>query len=403
MKIAVLSSRFPYPLERGDKLRLYHQLRVLSNYHDLYLISISDRGIDTSELKMLKVFCREVIIHKINIFQKALGVFASLMGNRPFQTALSYHGSIHKKIKAEIQQISPDLIYCQLIRMAPYCEGLTQPKVLDFMDAFSVGMQRRASLAPPYLRWLYKMESERVAKIEFSSLKKFNASTVISEQDRKLIDPGKKCDIQVIPNGIDLDYFTYNYVVGAKFDVSFVGNLGYLPNVDAAHSLLKKISTIFHTKTGRKLSIHIAGARPDASLKPLINDVSKLSSWVEDVRSAYLSAKIFVAPLFFGTGQQNKILEAMALGLPCITTTLVNNAIGAKRGKEIIIADSAEAFANAIIELLLNKEKLLALSYSGREFVEKNYPWNHSVDKLNNVFKKVILSNDDRKHDHDKS
>lgn len=107
---------------------------------------------------------------------------------------------------------------------------------------------------------------------------------------------------------------------------------------------------------------------------------------MDDIRDAYLSGKIFLAPMWSGTGQQNKILEAMALGIPCITTKIVNNAIGAVHKEEILIADTKEEFLQ-MIQLLEEDQKLYdKISINSKSFVKQNFDWNQSISGLNSIF-----------------
>src|SRR5690606_24512312 len=125
-----------------------------------------------------------------------------------------------------------------------------------------------------------------------------------------------------------------------------------------------------------------AGARPHNRVLSLQSDKVSIGGWYEDIRDAYGAARIFVAPLWSGTGQQNKILEAMAQGLPCITTPAVNNAIGGADGENIFIANDVSSFVERINYLLLNNEAVLNIGGNSRLFVKQNFSWKESNDKL---------------------
>jgi glycosyltransferase involved in cell wall biosynthesis len=136
----------------------------------------------------------------------------------------------------------------------------------------------------------------------------------------------------------------------------------------------------------------IAGARPTALVQSFSSKNVTVTGWVEDIRIAYASAKVFVAPLFLGSGQQNKILEAMSMEVPCITSTLVNNAIGAADNEEIVLADDRDAFVNRIEELLANTNEIKRIGTAGKEFVRNNYSWEYYVKPLKECFK--LVTND---------
>ena len=136
----------------------------------------------------------------------------------------------------------------------------------------------------------------------------------------------------------------------------------------------------------QKLRYQIAGARPDKRVKLLAGKNVTITGWIEDIRDAYSSCKIFVAPLWSGTGQQNKILEAMAMGIPCVTTSAVNNAIGGRHEKEIMVADTVEEFKICIKRMLNDVEFYMELKENALMFVRENYSWQQSVETLSDLF-----------------
>ncbi|MGL5892885.1 MAG: glycosyltransferase, partial [Bacteroidia bacterium] len=114
-----------------------------------------------------------------------------------------------------------------------------------------------------------------------------------------------------------------------------------------------------------------------------------VTGWVDDVRTGFAQSRMLVAPMQSSIGLQNKLLEAMAMRIPCLTTTLSNNALKAEAGKQIIVADSPEAFADAILRLLGNEQEAAALAQAGYDFVHQHFGWEGSVRKLNEVFANV--------------
>ena len=134
----------------------------------------------------------------------------------------------------------------------------------------------------------------------------------------------------------------------------------------------------------------LSGARPAARVWALENEYVDVKPWREDIRAAYEDGKVLVAPLFNGTGQQNKILEAMAMGIPCVTTTSVNDAIGAKNGDHILVADQIQEMASAIHLLLRDDEIYLNIKKKARSFVEDKFSWETSVAKLNSIFVSIL-------------
>lgn len=381
MKLLVLSSRFPYPIEKGDKLRIYHQIRELATQHDITLIALSDQPVSESQLVEMRQYCREIHVFRLSKIRIIIRLLGSLFLKKPFQQAYFFRPKIARQVRKIILGTQPDMIYCQLLRMAAYCQDIPFAKTLDYMDALSLGMKRRAAHSPFWLKPIFRREARLLKKYEQKLLQEFDHHTIISASDGKEIAPASSA-ITTIPNGVDVNFFSPKENAKPNYDLVFVGNMGYFPNVEASRFLVKKIIPLLPEGT----SLLLAGARPDPQVKALAGNNIHISGWVDDIRDAYADGKIFVAPLFTGSGQQNKILEAMAMGIPCITTSLVNQAIGARPDQEILIADNAETFAQQIMRLQSQSELRNQLGEAGRKWVQEKYSWKGSVEMLQRIW-----------------
>ncbi len=386
MKIVVLLSRFPYPLEKGDKLRAYHQLKELSKKHEVILCSLTDKPIKQSWIDEVDSFCTENHIFKLKKPLIYWNTVKQLFTNKPYQTGYFFQRSIQQKIGKIISTVKPDHIYCQLIRTTEYVKNIHDiPKTLDYMDALSKGMYRRAEINSGIKKKLFLIEGRRLAEYENRIFDYFNHHTIISEQDKGFINHPQKEQIAVIENGISSEFSTYNKAVERAFDIVFTGNMNYPPNVECAEYIVNEVYPIL-IKTNPNTRILLSGASPHQRVTDLaVDDKIVVTGWVEDIKDSYAQGKLFLAPLFIGTGLQNKLLEAMAMGLPAITTPLANNALEAVHNESAIIANKAEEFAAAVIELLDNKEKWERLSANGRAFVNNKFDWAKSVEKLEQV------------------
>ncbi len=369
--------RFPYPLEKGDKLRIFHQLRFLGEKHQVLLVTISDEDISKEHLDIIKSYVDEVRIFKLSKVKQVFSLVKSVFSKLPFQVSYYFDLKIAKKIEDTAKEFNPDHIYCQLTRMSEYAKNLPYPKTLDYMDAFGVGMERRAAVVSGLYSFIYKKEAARMKAYETAVYSSFDHHTIISKQDAKQVTDDS---IDIIPNGIDTEFFAPIEIL-KKFDIGFIGNMGYAPNIDAAEYLVNIILPHLDPKT----KVIIAGARPDKRVKQLSSSNVTVTGWMDDVRTAYAESQIFVAPLWLGTGQQNKILEAMAMGIPCVTSSVVNNAIGAKIGTEILVADNEEEFAASIKILMNDPELYKSIRGNALTFVRKNYSWGKSVEKLSQL------------------
>ena len=380
MKILVLLSRFPYPLEKGDKLRAYHQIRYLGRNNEIYLCALTQKKPLPEHLEMLKPHCKSIHVFRISKWSVLINLIRAFFSGKPFQVGYFYNRHVHAKIRSVARSVQPEHVYCQLLRVAEYARDLNIPKTLDYQDVFSKGVERRIKKAPFYLSPVFRSEYKRLLKYEHSAFEWFDHKTIISEPDRELIPDERRNEIRVVENGVDLDFFT-PVVLSKEYDLVFIGNMGYPPNIDAAEFLAGKILPEVH-RTRPETTLTLAGANPHSRVKALQSEKVTVTGWVDDIRESYAKARIFIAPMRIGTGLQNKLLEAMAMRIPCITTHLAHSALNAEPGREILVAGSAGEMAEQILSLLSDKQLSERIASEGRKFVRSKYSWEKATLKL---------------------
>jgi len=374
-KLVVITSRFPFPLDKGDKLRAYHQIKELAKSMEVHLISVTNSSVPESDKKVLENLCASVTIHKLNKIGLVWSLFKSLFNKKPFQVALFYNKVIHNKISKQIKELNPNHIYCQLIRCAEYVKDEYDiRKTIDFMDVLSKGIERRITSSSFYLKKLLKIEAERLKVYEHIMFEYFDNHSIISLQDQELIYHTKRENITIIPNGIDSDFFKPDANLVKKYTLLFNGNMQYQPNVKSAQYIVEHVLPIVIAKYP-EANLLISGTS-------LASESVTISGWIDDIRDAYNSAHIFIAPMQIGTGLQNKLLEAMAMKMPCVTSKLANNALNATPGNEILIGNSKEEYAQLIINLIENNNMSSEIGKAGQDYVCQNFNWASSVRKL---------------------
>ncbi|MBP5583007.1 MAG: glycosyltransferase, partial [Bacteroidales bacterium] len=299
-----------------------------------------------------------------------------------------YNSSAHSRIHSLIQRVQPDMLYGQLVRVAPYLQDESCKKTIDYQDTLSVGMKRREEKASWVKRWIFHMEFRRLQRYERCIMDTFDVKTIISDSDRQCIDHSRKNDILVVPNGVDFEHFTKKNVA-KKYDVVFTGNMAYPPNVDAVAFLSREIMPIVW-KTRPETTLCIAGATPAPSVKSAANEKITVTGWVDDMRDVYVQSHIFIAPMRIGTGLQNKLLEAMSMELPCITSPLANGSLRAENGTEICVADSAETYARAILNLLNDEQMAEQMAHNGNAFVHAHFDWNATTEIVEKAMEKIL-------------
>lgn len=381
MRIVYVTSRFPFPVEKGDKLRAFHQIRILSKRHEIHLVAISHKSISQEALNAMQPYCKSVRVFRIREWLLPFQIIAGWLEGLPLQVSYFLDRTIKRQIQYHIIHIEPDHVICQLIRAAGYVRALPFRKTLDYMDVFSEGMHQRA-VQHKIFKSFFEMEARRLAAYERTIYKDFDHHIIISAQDRDRLKLPSKEHIAVIPNGVDTQFWQNTGTLTPLHELVFVGNLGYGPNKSTATFIVKNILPELKKRL-RRVKVLIAGARPghDISILNRIEGVT-VKGWVEDIREAYQDGRIFVAPMFSGLGLQNKILEAMSMRLPCVTSSMVNNAIGATPGKHILVADNVDDIVSSIELLLDHPDRYEEIANAGREYVVAHFNWEDQVNKL---------------------
>jgi sugar transferase (PEP-CTERM/EpsH1 system associated) len=388
MKIFVLSSRVPYPLEKGDKLRIYHQVKYLSKKHQVHLCCLSTEPVHSDAPKELAKICDGFTIIPLSRFRTAIHLFLALFSSIPFQVAYFFQKQAKQKILRQISAFKPDHIYVQLIRTTEYVKDLHKiPKTIDYMDSLSKGMDRRAKRSSALLKPIVRSEARRLLQYENLIFEYFDQHTIISSQDRDSIWHEKRKEITIVPNGIDRDFFQPRNST-KEYHIAFTGNMSYVPNVDSAVFLATEILPLVHEQIP-EVKLLLAGATPHKRVKQLASSHVRVTGWLDDIREAYWKSKVFVAPLRLGSGLQNKLLEAMMLELPCVTSPLANNALKASPEHSILIANNAEGFAKQIIRLLQNPELSRQIGKNGHQYIAENYHWDSTTAILENLISKT--------------
>ena len=390
MKIFVLLPRIPWPLEKGDKLRAYNQIKQLSLNNEMILCALNaDNNIDKEDaVKALEPYCSYIHFFDISKTSILMNLAGAFFKGLPIQCGYYYNVNIHKQIHNLIEKYKPDMLFGQLLRVAEYIRHEKTPKTIDYQDVFSMGMKRRRDIAPFYLKPIFNMEYKRLRRYEHDIFDEFDVKTIISVQDRDDIDHPKKDEILIVPNGVDHEYYSPQQQE-KKYDIVFTGNMSYAPNVNAVEYMANNIMPLVwkHLPNAR---LYIAGATPDPRVKKVASDKIIISGWLDDMRDAYAQSRIFIAPMRIGTGLQNKLLEAMSMRLPCITTSLANGSLHAQDRNEILIGNNEYELADHIVTLLTDKEKAESIAQNGYDFVHRVYDWGEATKIMETEMKLKI-------------
>jgi len=394
VRILYLTPRFPYPPLRGDQVRAYHQVRVLSRRHAVTLVAVVGWGVSTDARMHMESLCERVIVERLTAWRAAAGLAHLMSGDpRPVQTLL-YLGAGRRTVQRLATSGGFDVIHAQLVRSA----GLLPPRgpvpvVLDLVDALSASYARRMATEGWWWRPALAFEAQRLARYERVLLASNARCLLVSEAERRSLGPlGGRAAVN--PNGVDLAMFPFSPDRGRASRIVFVGNLGYPPNVDAVTWLVGKVLPHIRAKIPQ-IQLVIVGPRASRSVRIAGRAPGVvLAGTVPDVHAALAGAQVAVAPLRVGAGIQNKVLEAMAAGTPVVATSLAVSGVAVQPGEHCLVADTAADFAQAVEMLLGRPELRLRLATAARALIEAQYSWETSVADLESIYRGVMGEDD---------
>ena len=384
MRLLMTLSRIPFPLEKGDKLRAYHQIKAfIEQGVSITVVCFHFEKIIEEHKEHLEALGGNWHFIQLDKWRVPFQFLRILWTKLPLQVILFYNQKAHRQFKEILNHCQPDHIYVQLIRTAEYVKEETKfEKTLDYMDAFSSGLKRRASHASWYESWLYEWEHEKVRQYEHGVYHYFDHHTIISKTDAQ--NTGIPHSIDIVSNGIDTSFLDYPVHSHYPKAVVFTGNMGYPPNIEAAIRLGKNIMPLVW-KLCPEAKLIIAGAEPHRSILSQLNHPRiQITGWMPDIKEAYQMGSVFVAPMTLGSGMQNKIIEALAMGNSVICSPLVANAFHPEVQSLLDIQTDDSEFAEAIIQHL--SSDFTFDSIHAKQIVQKHFSWSRTSLQLLQLF-----------------
>jgi sugar transferase (PEP-CTERM/EpsH1 system associated) len=387
MQILFLTARLPYPLNRGDRSRAFHFVKHLSREHTLSLASFIAHESEREYLAALRPFVQDVRVVKMSRRRSALNVAQNLWRPDPLQ-ALYYRSGVMQRVVGEmLAAVRFDVILVHLFRMAPYAAQRPDLyRIVDLTDAISKEVRRSLPYRGLPWRLIYSLEGPRIQSYERWTARTFEETWMISEADRNALAADcPEANIQVVPIGVDGERFYPTGQPSQPNTLIFVGHMSVFHNVDAVTHLVQDVLPLVRQRIP-DCTLEIVGAEPSAQVRRLASVPGvAVAGFVPDLNARLNSAAVFVAPLRFAAGVQTKVLEAMATARPVVTTSLVNDGLGAQPGREIAIADDAETAANQIVTLLQDEGLRAQMGQAGQQFVQRRYTWQHVVKRMREI------------------
>ncbi len=390
MKILFVSPYTPVPPMYGAATRIYHLLKALSENHEVTLVfngSEQEKQILELEFPCLQ----EVIVTPFprRYYYRRLWQLASIFQVRSFYYSYVYNKSMQDVLLDLTSGNRFDLIHTEFPMMALYEVNGSAPRVLDAHNVEFLNFKRMYQKAQFSLRkWFYYREYKYASTKEVSICKTQNAILTTSEVDKKELKKSvNNVPMHVIPNGVDGRYFAPFDEPGEPNSLVFTGMMGYLPNDDGMLYFLQNIYPILQKKIP-DLTIYIVGMSPTRELLSYRSDNIIVTGKVDDVRPWVQKASAYIVPLRMGSGTRLKVLEALAMKKPVITTTLGCEGIDVKHNDSVLIADTPDDFADATLRVLRDKQLRNRLIQNGYQLVQEKYEWSVVGESLIKVYNK---------------
>ncbi len=391
MNILFVANRFPYPPFRGDKLKIYNLTKRLSHQHKLYLVTFYEKRKELEYLKEIQPFFEEIELVYLPKWKSILNGLPALFTKTPLQMAYFKSNKMHRMVQLAMDRYNIDVVHTQHLRMSQYTKHLKIPKILDLPDAFSLYFKRRNQTKRPFLNKLIdSIEIGRLVKAE-EVIISYNKTLVCSKEDKRYLEKLHKTNnVDILLNGVDLNTFTHggNHNYQPNDCLLFTGNMDYAPNIDAVQYFVKEMWPQILEKNPQTKFI-IAGQRPVDVVRKLANKSIIVTGFIPDLSEMYAKASVVIAPLRFGAGTQNKVLEAMAMGVPTVCTNIGFEGLQIKSGEGVILAKTKANFIKEVCDLLSDQFKRKQVGERGLKVAQDTFSWDRIAGKLETYLEEV--------------
>lgn len=411
-KVLLLSERLPFPPTSGTKNLLYNYCKIFHERLGLEVISVSfmeadDEGYQKPDF-INKVY--ELPNPSTKTKLKNLLIETFIRKKFPMQVSLYWDYSIKKRVDEIVESEKPDLVIADLVRTAEYLKEYPGRKILDMQDLFSLRYERQLAMdmkyVNPYGAYLFRLPGLVQKILGWTPLKKAVMKTEINLLKRYEVQAGKSYDgvlfvakregeiynarlgeqkAVIAPLGVEYEYFASSRQVKKKpGSIAFMGVLSVAHNENGIIHFVEEIFPLVLAKNS-EAELYVIGGGATDGVKKLASDKVILTGRVDDVRDAVGSCEVFVCPLQFGSGIKTKNLEAMAMGIPVVTTAVGAENIEAENGHDWFVCKDDQEFADCVCRLLHNTKLRKQIGLNGQKFVKDNFSWSNAEDAFTRV------------------
>jgi glycosyltransferase involved in cell wall biosynthesis len=392
MNILILTQVLPYPPDSGPKIKTYNVIKYLSQHHRVTLVSFV-RGDQSEQVSHLGHYCQAVytVPMERGVVRDSLAMIRSLLAGRPWMMVRDDRGAMRNLVDLLSAKQCFDVAHADQLNMGQYAERVPGAfKILDAHNALWLLYRRLwETMSPGPRKWLLGRDWRLLKSYERRMVREFDAVLAVSCEDKTALQEaaGQPVDIVVIPIAIDTDEVTVIEREAEPRHILHIGTMYWPPNIDAVNWFIHQIYPLIRQQRP-DVEFDVVGSRPPAELLALNNTGQgiNVTGYVKDPTPYQQRAAVMVVPLLAGGGMRVKILNALAEGIPIVSTTLGCEGISVTDGEDILIADEPDDFAAAVLQVLNERELAQRLSRNGRRLAEIRYDYRRACVPLDKVY-----------------
>jgi glycosyltransferase involved in cell wall biosynthesis len=392
MNILLLTQVLPYPPDSGPKVKTWNVIKYLAQHHSVTLVSFV-RGDQSAHVRVLESVCKAVYTVPItrHFLNELKYMWLSLFSGQPYLILRDDRPAMRQLVDRLASETSFDVVHADQLNMAQYAARVPNGcKVLDAHNALWLLYKRLCdTMKPGPKKWMLGRDWRRLKKYEGKICREFDGLIAVSEEDRRALEEaaGRPVDIAVIPITVDTEEVCEISREPSADHILHIGTMYWPPNVDGVLWFIGEVLPIIR-RTRPGVVFDIVGANPPREILSAaeINGGINVTGYLENPIPIQKNAGAVVVPLRAGGGMRVKILNAMAQGIPVVTTSLGCEGIRVESGRHLLIADTPQEFARATLSLLDDRRLAIELGRNARQLIQKKYDLRVAFSLLNNVY-----------------
>jgi len=395
MKVLFITTKSPLPMNDGHSLRTFNLLKSVAQKHKVTLLSFVKFPIEYEYREELEKLCSSVkqfsVPDNCSRPRAAISACLNIPGNQPYVATKYNQSAMRKEIRQILCDETFDLVHLDMLPLGVFLDDVDIPVVLNEHNVESALLKRRCdSISNPVAKWYFAEQQRRLELFETRVVQGVTHVIACSEEDGTILH-GMAPDqlISVVPNGVDTDFYQSSSIDKEEIDnLAFVGGMNWFPNRDAVSWFDQAVMTeLLQRNPG--IQLNVVGKSID-EMKIKHDQQIVMHGFVDDTRPYLEKSAVVIVPIRVGGGTRLKVLEAMSMGKAMVSTSVGVEGIKVTHRKHVLIADTAEKFAESIVELLKNKELRREIGCEARKLVSDMYRWDRIGRKLLDVYENVL-------------